>query len=312
MELTMMVMDGFTLALASDSKQKSALGNVSVTPSSSQNTVAAPFSQTGIGLHSGETVTVTVLPAPENTGRFFVRVDQPGTAPIPAAINSVRSTRMSTELGNDTTTVRTVEHLLAALILAGIDNARIEIDGPEVPLLDGSAKGWKDAIANVGLQTQAAQRNMRNVLAPLWLQRDDAFVAALPAAEPRFTYGIDFPIDAIGNQWHSWSPASDPFGDTVAIARTFTLAHHVEQLRQQGLIKGGSLDNALVCDAEKGWLNPPLRFANEPVRHKLLDLIGDLSLVGPLPRAHVVAYKASHTLHTEFARKLLEADDNHH
>ena len=309
MELMMMVMDGSTLALANASKQETALINTNSTLPCYQNTVAAPFSQMGIGLHSGETVSVTVRPATENTGRFFVRTDQPHVAPIPAAVQSVQSTLMSTELGNGSTTVRTVEHLLAALVLSGVDNARIEIDGPEVPLLDGSAKIWVEAIANVGVQTQSAPRSTHTISAPLCLQRDDAFVVALPAAEAKFTYGIDFPVDAIGNQWHSWSPATDPFGATVTNARTFTLAHQIEQLRKQGLIKGGSLDNALVCDAEKGWLNPPLRFANEPVRHKLLDLLGDLSLMGALPQAHVLAYKASHTLHTEFAKKWLESYD---
>lgn len=128
-------------------------------------------------------------------------------------------------------------------------------------------------------------------------------MAALPASELRFTYGIDFEFSAIGNQWQSWSPQQTSFAETIAPARTFGFADQIEALRQQGLIRGGSLDNALVC-SESGWVNPPLRFSNEPVRHKLLDLVGDLSLLGYFPLAHFLAYKASHHLHVRFANQL--------
>ena len=275
-----------------------------------QQTLATSFSKTGVGLHSGQTVHVRVSPAPEHTGRVFVRTDCSQSAPIPATIHAVQTTLLSTELGNGDVSVRTVEHLLAALMAAGVDNAVIEIDGPEVPLLDGSAKEWGEAIAHAGVHLQTASRPTPTLKQPLWCYQGDAFVAALPAKEPRFSYGIDFPAPAIGNQWHSWSPQQESFLDTIAPARTFTLAHQIDHLRQQGLIKGGSLDNAIVCDVEKGWINPPLRFLNEPVRHKLLDLVGDLSLLGVLPCVHVLAYKASHTLHTEFARKLVASYDN--
>ena len=135
------------------------------------------------------------------------------------------------------------------------------------------------------------------------MHRGDAFVAALPSPETRFSYGIDFEEPAIGNQWYSWSPEAESFASAIAPARTFGLARQIDQLRQAGLIKGGTLDNALVCD-QSGWLNPPLRFANEPVRHKILDFVGDLSLLGTLPTAHYLAYKASHNLHVELAKAL--------
>ena len=140
---------------------------------------------------------------------------------------------------------------------------------------------------------------------PVWIQQDEIFVAALPSPVLRFTYGIDFDVAPIGNQWHSWQPRKDDFITQVAPARTFGLAHQIEQLRSAGLIKGGSLENALVCDAQQ-WLNPPLRFPNEPSRHKLLDLIGDLSLLGKFPQAHFLAYKASHQLHIQLAQRLHE------
>jgi UDP-3-O-[3-hydroxymyristoyl] N-acetylglucosamine deacetylase len=291
-------------------------------PDRPQQTLAQDFVCTGVGLHSGETTTVRVMPAAVNEGRYFVRVDlvaahppsavrsgtlEKSAAMITATLDQVGQTRLSTELGQSPAQgrVRTVEHLLAALWALGIDNARIEIDGPEVPLLDGSAQDWATAIRAAGVVAQAASHHLPPPLAqPVSVQMGDAFAVAMPSPELRFSYGIDFDLTAIGNQWHSWSPETGPeFIREIAPARTFGLAHQIEFLREQGLIKGGSLDNALVC-GPTGWINPPLRFANEPVRHKLLDLVGDLSLLGKLPRMHVMAYKASHQLHVQLAQKL--------
>jgi UDP-3-O-[3-hydroxymyristoyl] N-acetylglucosamine deacetylase len=267
----------------------------------SQHTLATGFERSGVGLHSGLSTHIRVLPAAVGEGRYFVRVDQAGAPKIPATIAGVSRTLLSTELRNGEASVRTVEHLLAALAGMGVDNARIEIDGAEVPLLDGSAQEWVRAIAHSGLVAQPDPRPIYTLKEPIWVHQGDAFVAALPAPALRFTYGIDFDLPAIGNQWYSWTPAQESFAEAIAPARTFGLAHQIEQLRQNGLIKGGSLENALVCGTE-GWLNPPLRFSNEPVRHKLLDLVGDLSLLGIFPLVHVLAYKASHSLHTQLAR----------
>ena len=274
-----------------------------------QQTLAAGFERSGIGLHGGRQAQVRVLPAAAGAGRYFVRVDLPDAPQIPARLAAVSQTRLSTELRAGTASVRTVEHLLAALAALGIDNARIEVDGAELPLLDGSAQGWVEAIQQAGEQVQSECRSTTALTQPIWVQADEAFVSALPSAELRFTYGIEFELAAIGNQWHSWSPAargtagSDSFAEAIAPARTFGLAHQIAALQQQGLIQGGSLENALVCD-QSGWLNPPLRFPNEPVRHKLLDLVGDLSLLGNFPKAHFLAYKASHALHVQLARQV--------
>ena len=267
-----------------------------------QHTLAGEVTRSGIGLHSGTSTQVTIRPAAAGEGRYFVRVDLPGAPVISAQIEAVNPTMLSTELVNGNAKVRTVEHLLASLAGLGVDNARIEIDGAEVPLLDGSAHEWAVAIADVGLVSQSAQVT-RSILEPIWIYEGDAFVAAIPAPALRFSYGIDFELAAIGNQWHGWSPDRDSFLTEIAPARTFGLAHQIDQLRSSGLIKGGSLENALVC-SDDGWLNPPLRFSNEPVRHKLLDLVGDLSLLGAIPIAHFLAYKASHRLHTQLAQKI--------
>ncbi|TVQ18126.1 MAG: UDP-3-O-acyl-N-acetylglucosamine deacetylase [Leptolyngbya sp. DLM2.Bin15] len=268
-----------------------------------QHTLATAVEQSGVGLHSGIHTTVRLCPASVHQGRFFVRVDLPGQPVIPARVSALHETQLSTELAIAAATVRTVEHLLAALAGLGVDNVRIEINGPEVPLLDGSARLWVEAIAQAGLACQSAARSCYELDAPLWVQDGDAFVVGMPASELRFTYGIDFDLEAIGNQWQSWSPSQMPFQSAIAPARTFGLADQIEQLQRAGLIKGGSLDNALVCGTQ-GWINPPLRFSNEPVRHKLLDLVGDISLVGLFPQAHITAYKASHRLHTAFAHQL--------
>jgi UDP-3-O-[3-hydroxymyristoyl] N-acetylglucosamine deacetylase len=265
-------------------------------------TMEKGFTVSGIGLHSGVQTQVTIFPKNTGEGRYFVRVDLPEKPIIRAEVSTVHQTLLSTELMADGVTIRTVEHLLAALTGCGIENARIEIDGPEVPLLDGSAKNWVDAIIKYGLKpSEIVPGNPINE--PIWVRDGDAFVAALPAPEMLFTYGVDFPYKAIGNQWVSWNPKKESFIDFIAPARTFGFADQLEQLKQSGLIKGGSLDNALVCNQE-GWVNPPLRFENEPVRHKLLDLIGDLSLLGTIPQAHFLAYKASHKLHVKLAQKI--------
>jgi UDP-3-O-[3-hydroxymyristoyl] N-acetylglucosamine deacetylase len=239
-------------------------------------------------------------------GRFFVWCRGWTHPTVPAHINALGQTTLSTELVQGEASVRTVEHLLAALFSLGIDNAAIAIDGSEAPLLDGSSLEWAKAITTAGIVTQAATIAPPAIQAPLWVRQGDAFVAALPADSLQFTYGIEFDLAAIGKQWHSWHPDREDFVTEIAPARTFGLAHQIAQLQQAGLIQGGSLDNALVC-GEDGWINPPLRFSNEPVRHKLLDLVGDLSLLGTIPIGHYLAYKASHNLHTQLATAIATA-----
>ncbi|MFB2981970.1 UDP-3-O-acyl-N-acetylglucosamine deacetylase [Microseira sp. BLCC-F43] len=286
------------------------------------STIASMFELSGVGLHSGVVTKVRVLPASPGEGRYFVRVDLPGEPVIPARLEAVSQTILSTQLGQGEISVRTVEHLLAALAAMGVDNARIEIDGPEVPLLDGSASMWCEAIAAAKLaEEQVSRGEFESIFSPahlhksaggplqqpIWVHQGDAFVAAIPSPELRFSYGIDFDLPAMGNQWYSWSPSRESFSEAIAPARTFGLLHQIDELRAKGLIKGGSLDNALVCGPD-GWINPTLRFANEPVRHKILDLVGDLSLLGSFPIAHFLAYKASHNLHIQLARRILDGN----
>lgn len=260
-----------------------------------------PFTLSGIGLHSGEETTVTVSPGEKGKGRYFVRLDLPDKPQIPAHIDFVSPTMLSTELSHQGAKIRTVEHLLAALFASGIDDACIEINGAEVPLLDGSAQDWVRSLDIV--KENALSEGKGEISEAIWVRKDDAFCAVLPSPEMKFTYGIDYPYKVLENQWYSWYPQRESFFSAIAPARTFGFADQIKQLRENGLIKGGSLDNALVCDKDK-WLNPPLRFDNEAVRHKLLDLIGDLSLLGNIPVGHYIAHKASHRLHTDLGRKI--------
>ena len=283
-------------------------------------TLASACELRGVALHSGVTARVTLRPATAAQGLHFVRVDQPGAPHVTATPSAVTSTALSTTIGSGSATVATIEHLMAALCGLGVRACRIEVDAPELPLLDGSAARWVEAIGGAGLVEAASGSGA--VCEPIALDsrvsvgEGSSWLVALPARTPRLTVGIDFPAHApIGRQWASWAPpvegavlddAADACGSSfateVAPARTFGLHDQLAALREAGLIRGGSLDNALVCDATR-WLNGPLRFPNEPARHKLLDLLGDLALLpGGLPRAHVVAFRASHRLHVALAK----------
>lgn len=274
-----------------------------------QFTLAQPVTLSGVGLHSGETCKVQICPGEINTGIWFRCSDPTAGTPldIPARVEGVSQTVLSTELAHQGQRIRTVEHLLAALLGLGISNAQIQLEPArpllEIPLLDGSAQEWVRAIVSAGVVDQGAEQPPLIIQAPLTVQAGEAFVVGLPSAETRLTYGIDFPVAAIGEQWFSLQLTPENFQTDIAPARTFGFREQIEQAQAAGLIKGGSLENAIVCD-QTGWLNPPLRFENEPVRHKLLDLMGDLSLLGRIPVGHILAYKASHQLHVEFAQQL--------
>ena len=254
----------------------------------------------GIGLHSGDQAVVRLTPSdkPGFQIRFTDDLD-----PIRLSPDQVRDSQLCTTLDLGSRRVSTVEHLLAALAGCGVTHADIVLGGSEVPLLDGSAQGWVDAIAEVGLQPAATPRPCPPSLhEPLLRHRGSSVITVTPADTFRVVGIIDFPQPAIGRQMLALDLSPQVFVEEIAPARTFGFREQVEQLRAAGLIQGGALDNALVCDGDH-WVNPPLRFPDEPVRHKLLDLIGDLALVG-FPKAQVLVYRGSHGLHTDLAAAL--------
>jgi UDP-3-O-[3-hydroxymyristoyl] N-acetylglucosamine deacetylase len=246
---------------------------------------------------------VTIRPADEGSGIGFVRTDRGGVE-IPATARLLNGTSLSTTLSRGAETVATVEHVLSALGGLGVDNARIEVDGPEVPILDGSARPFVDLIVRAGLRTQAAARRFLALTRPIRVKDGDKEILALPANELTVTYAIDFPHPAIGYQAAASRIEAATYAAEIAPARTFCLMREVESMRRAGLARGGSFDNAVVV-GEDGVVNGSLRFPDEFVRHKMLDLVGDLALLGAPLRAHVIAFKAGHRLHTALVRRIL-------
>ena len=255
----------------------------------------------GVGLHTGLKCKVIIKPT-ELTGFYISFSDEPNKL-IPIDISQVRNTPLCTTLDLNGKKVSTVEHLLASLIGAGLTHVHIEIFGSEIPLLDGSAIGWIEEIEKVGMTSStSAPRPRPEIKSPIFVSQGESVIFAKPSKNLKLIGLIDFPYKAIGQQIFSIEMSPNNFVKEIAPARTFGFLDQLEELKKAGLIKGGSLENALVCNGDS-WVNPPLRFPNEPVRHKLLDFIGDLAFVG-LPRAVIFVYKGSHSLHAEFAASL--------
>jgi UDP-3-O-[3-hydroxymyristoyl] N-acetylglucosamine deacetylase len=271
---------------------------------SSQWTLARPFELEGIGLHSGKTVRLTLHPAPPDSGIRFVRSDLPGRPEIPALAEFVVETTLSTTLGVGSAKVQTVEHLMAALWSLGIANATIVVDGAEMPALDGSARVYVDHIHQAGRVMQDAARPMLELDTKIEIDWGEKSIFVQPAKLPEVTYVVDYGHPLAGPQLFE-SPLSEAVFETeIAAARTFCLLSEVEAMRKMGLAKGGSTENAVVI-ADYRYLSP-LRYPDEFVRHKVLDLIGDLALTGSWWVGQVVAAKAGHALHVALARKLRE------
>ncbi|MFN5193284.1 MAG: UDP-3-O-acyl-N-acetylglucosamine deacetylase [Cyanobacteriota bacterium] len=267
-------------------------------------TLRASVERSGVGLHSGADCRVRLEPFDRPGLHLAWHDDGGGVAPCRLGPHQVVDTRLCTALKLGQRRLATVEHLLAALAGTGVTHGLLRVEGEEVPLLDGSALPWVEAIGEVGLVPLGLAAPAPRLSAPLSRQAGSSFAVALPADAVRIGAAIEFPQAAIGRQLYSLDLTPERFVAEIAPARTFGFRDQVEQLRAAGLIRGGGLDNALVCDGDR-WLNPPLRYADEPVRHKLLDLLGDLALVG-LPQAQVFAYRGSHGLHTALAAAIAE------
>lgn len=269
-----------------------------------QRTLRRPTSCAGIGLHSGRKVTLSLKPAPADYGIRFRRSDLGGLE-VPATVHHVGGINYATGLARDAVQVDTVEHLLAALVSLGVDNAIVELNSPEVPIMDGSAAPFIYLIQEAGVKPLAAARRYLKVLHPIALARGDKRIALYPSHHFKVTYTIAFDHPMLRHQSRTLRITESSFVDEIAPARTFTFLKEVEMLRQQGLALGGSLENAVVV-GDTGILNTSLRFDDEFVRHKILDVIGDMALVGHPIQGHLVAHRGGHALHTAFAAKVLE------
>src|SRR5687767_6343306 len=274
---------------------------------SEQHTLRRSISCTGIGLHSGNKVTLSLKPAPADFGIRFRRTDL-GCLEIPATVQHLAGINYATGLSRDAGSVDTVEHLLSALASLGVDNVVVELNHPEVPIMDGSAAPWVYLINEAGLKRLATPRRYLKVLRPISLSRGDKRIAIYPSDHFKVTYSIAFDHPLLRHQSRTMRVTADAFVEDIAPARTFGFLKEVEMLRQQGLALGGSLENAIVI-GDTGVLNNALRFDDEFVRHKILDVIGDLALVGHPVIGHVVAHRGGHALHTAFAAQVLEETD---
>jgi UDP-3-O-[3-hydroxymyristoyl] N-acetylglucosamine deacetylase len=271
-----------------------------------QRTLKDSIMMQGIGLHTGESMSVAIHPAYPDTGICFRRTDveceYTRVSPY-----TVTSTQLATTIQCGGHTISTIEHLMAALYGMGIDNAKIDVKGPEVPIFDGSAMYFIHAITNTGVTEQAKARKFIKFKKRIRMEKDGKWIEIIPSRFFKVTFDIDFENASIGQQKAFVQVSPDTFTSEIASARTFGFRQEVEMLWQMGLAKGGSLDTAVVVDGDTVMNPEGLRFDDEFVRHKILDLIGDISLLGYPIFGHIRAYKSGHNLNNLFARTLIES-----
>ncbi len=270
-----------------------------------QRTVRAKLTCIGVGLHSGQAIKMELLPASEDVGIVFVRADLPGQPEVPVAASQVANTDLATTLAVPGASVGTVEHLLAALMGVGIDNARIILDGPEVPILDGSAAPFVRLVQEVGIEQQRAARRFLMIRKEVVVRQGDKRARLLPASRLSITCSLDFDHPLIPPAPLNFVFSEEAFVRELAAARTFGFLQDVEALRRRGLARGGSLDNAIVIDGYK-VLNPEgLRYSDEFVRHKVLDALGDMALFGMPLLGRLQLQRSGHALNCMLVQAVL-------
>jgi UDP-3-O-[3-hydroxymyristoyl] N-acetylglucosamine deacetylase len=279
--------------------QKTMLAN----PAHLEQTIAAPIEFTGVGLHSGAPVTMRLLPAPAGSGIVFRRTDLDNFE-IPAIGRNVAKVSYATSLMRQGVLISTTEHLLSALIGMGVDNVIVELDNLELPILDGSAAPYVEAFLSVGIRIQRRRRETIRILHDLEVREGNKFIGIYPGTGYNIQYTIDFPAP-IGRQSACIDLAAETYGTAIAPARTFGYKADESRLRDMGLIRGASSESTIVL-GPNGPENGPLRFPDEYVRHKVLDLIGDLALAGKRIEGHVVAKRAGHAMHTALVSRLMK------
>ncbi len=274
-----------------------------------QTTLAQNVALSGTGVHSGKRTNITIKPARENHGIKFRRVDLPGTQDIQALFKLVVDTSLATVLGTNGAIVSTIEHLMASFTGLDIDNALVEVDDYEMPIMDGSAKDFTRALTAAGTIEQDAPKHFIIVKKTIQVQDQDKSVMVLPEPCFKITCSIDFPHPLIGKQRIIYDRANNNFEQEVSRARTFGFIKDLELLKKLSLGRGGSLDNAIVIDKDRILNEEGLRYPDEFVRHKLLDSLGDFSLLGMPIQGHIITHKSGHTLNHLFIKTFLENKD---
>ena len=270
-----------------------------------QHTISQPVWCSGVGLHSGRRVSLLLKPAPVGHGIRFCRTDLPDVPAISAHHNNVVNTFQATTIGFDGVVVSTIEHLMAALYGCGVDNALVELNGPEVPIFDGSADPYVKLIRKATLREQSEIRNYLAIQRSITVAEGDSFIKASPCDRFRVRYMIDYPHPMVGKQELSWTHHNGNFAKEIAKARTFGFLKDVRRLQTMGLIQGGSLSNAVVFDDQDLLNRDGFRYQDECVRHKILDFIGDLALTGMAILGSFEVHKAGHALHSRFLHQLM-------
>lgn len=270
-----------------------------------QRTLQSKVTAAGIGLFSGEKVSISLCPGETDSGIVFQRIDLPHRPLLPARSEYVQGTPRCTIIGNGKEYVQTVEHLLAALRAYGIDNVLIEISGSEVPIFDGSSRHFVEMIESAGICENDGVKEVYSLKTPVFWSQGDIHLIALPSDEYRISYTLHYPHSKlIGTQFYTFALDEQGFKNEIAPCRTFSLYEEIAPMIEKGHVKGGSLENAVIIKGD-AVVNPEgLRFSDEMARHKVLDLIGDLSLVPPF-LAHVVAVRSGHASNNAFAKQLL-------
>lgn len=268
-----------------------------------QQTLASPVTCSGVGVHSGKEVHLTIRPAPVNHGIKFERIDLPDRPRINALFNMVVDTSLATVIGNDGAIVSTIEHLMAAFSGLSIDNALVELDAHEMPIMDGSAFQFTRMLLDAGIVRQASPKSYFIVTKPIILEENEKSVKLYPAETPRISCTIAYNHPLIQTQTFSIELNAHNFEKEICSARTFGFVHDIEMMRRYGLGRGGTLDNAVVVDTEAVLNEGGLRFPDEFVRHKLLDCIGDFSLLGMPILGHIIAYKSGHAFNHAFLKE---------
>jgi UDP-3-O-[3-hydroxymyristoyl] N-acetylglucosamine deacetylase len=274
-----------------------------------QRTISETVSCHGVGMHSGKPVCLTIRPAHDNFGIKFYRTDLPDCPGVSAHFNNVVDTSLATVIGNDGFIVSTIEHLMASFAALGIDNAKVELDSYEMPIMDGSAAPFASLINSAGVETQTSSRCYFVVKKPIELNEGGKFIGLYPSDQFQISYAIDYDHPLIGRQTCSLDLTGNMFEADMAGARTFGFLHEYEYLKQYGFAQGASLDNVVVIDNQK-ILNPDgLRYPDEFVRHKMLDCLGDFSLLGMPILGRIVAEKSGHAFHYNFLNTFFAKKD---
>ena len=274
-----------------------------------QTTVLNKVECSGIGLHTGIPCNLTIRPSAPDSGIVFIRKDLPQNVRIKAHIENVVDATLATTLGIDGVKVSTVEHLMAAFAGLGIDNAEIEMNAAEVPIMDGSAEPFNALLKRAGIQLQDKVKKFVIIKRPVTVTEDDRQATLLPSNDFKISYTIDFKHPLISNQYYLIQISNGNFEREICRARTFGFLRDYEMLKARGFARGGSLDNAVVIDESKVINEGGLRFTDEFVRHKILDSIGDLWLLGAQVIGHFIGYKSGHTLNHKLIHKLLAHKD---